>query len=83
LKFCFSDPLAVFAGAALGENKTRFATDSLGPKQKPQRIGVIALTHFEKGQIQSALLASSVRRQRVTGPCKIGLERFSGGITWR
>jgi len=82
LKFCFSDPLAAFASAAFGENKTRFATDSLGPKQKPQQIGVIALTHFEKGQIQSALLASSVR-QRVTGPCKIGLERFSGGITWR
>jgi hypothetical protein len=79
----FSEPWRLFADAALNENKPRFATDSLGPKQKPQRIGVIALTHFEKGQIQSALLASRVRRQRVTGPCKIGQERFSGGITWR
>jgi len=71
LKFCFSCSLIAFAVAALNENKTRFATDSLGLKQKPQRIGVIALTHFKKGPIQSALLASRVRRQRVIEPCKI------------
>jgi hypothetical protein len=83
LKFCFSSPLTAFAGAASNENKPRFATDSLGPKQKPQRIGIIALTHFKKGPIQSALLASRVRRQRVIGPCKIDRESISGGITWR
>jgi hypothetical protein len=39
LKFCFFASSTAFAGAALKENKTRFATDSVGWKQKRQRIG--------------------------------------------
>jgi len=48
LKFCFSDRVRTFAPAAFEENKTRFATDSVGPKQKAQRIGPLARAQVAK-----------------------------------
>lgn len=44
----FFDRVRTFAGAAFEENKTRFATDSVGWKQKRQRIGSTASEQVAK-----------------------------------
>jgi hypothetical protein len=50
--------MRTFALAARHENKTRFATDSKGHRQKRQRIGSPSPGHREKREMRQALLAS-------------------------
>ena len=49
--------MRTFALAARHENKTRFATDSKGHRQKRQRIGSPSPGHREKREMRQALLA--------------------------
>ena len=50
--------MRTFALAARQENKTRFATDSKGHRQKRQRIGSPSRGYPEKREMRQALLAS-------------------------
>ena len=56
------DDFRAFATAASKENKTRFATDSVGWKQKRQRIGEADIG-FSKLRVQDNGLAEEVRRR--------------------
>ena len=57
--------MQTFAPAARDENKTRFATDYKGPRQKRQRIGSLSPGHRQKREMRQALLMSPLSSGRL------------------